>query len=39
MIDVVRDGNRVREGLNEVVFEEGDEIYHQGAIGWFDGLV
>ena len=26
VIDVVRDGNRVRESLNEVVFEEGDEI-------------
>jgi di/tricarboxylate transporter len=38
VIDVVRDGNRVREGLNEVVFEEGDEIIIKGRLGGLMGL-
>ena len=38
VIDVVRDGNRVRESLNEVVFEEGDEIIIKGRLGDLMGL-
>ncbi len=38
VIDVVRDGNRVREGLNKVVFEEGDEIIIKGRLGDLMGL-
>lgn len=38
VIDVVRDGQRVRGGLNEVVFEEGDEIIIKGRLGDLMGL-
>ena len=38
VIDVVRDGNRVKESLNNVVFEEGDEIIIKGRLGDLMGL-
>lgn len=38
VIDVVRDGQRVRQALNEVVFEEGDEIIIKGKLGDLMGL-
>ncbi len=38
VIDVVRDGQRVQTSLNEVVFEEGDEIVIKGRLGDLMGL-
>ena len=38
VIDVVRDGNRVQEALNKVIFEEGDEIVIKGRLGDLMGL-
>ncbi|MDB4127556.1 MAG: SLC13 family permease [Akkermansiaceae bacterium] len=38
VIDVVRDGNRVKQGLDKIVFEEGDEIIIKGRLGHLMGL-
>ena len=38
VIDVVRDGNRVKQGLDKIVFEEGDEIIIKGRLGDLMGL-
>ncbi|MFT6242494.1 MAG: di/tricarboxylate transporter [Akkermansiaceae bacterium] len=38
VIDIVRNGNRVQEGLNTVVFQEGDEIVIKGRLGDLMGL-
>ncbi len=38
VIDVVRDGNRVKEALDKVVFSEGDEIIIKGRLGDLMGL-
>ena len=38
VIDVVRNGNRVLQGLDKVVFEEGDEILIKGRLGDLMGL-
>ena len=38
IIDVVRNGNRVLQGLDKVVFEEGDEILIKGRLGDLMGL-
>ncbi len=38
VIDVVRDGQRVKGGLDEVVFEQGDEIIIKGRLGDLMGL-
>jgi di/tricarboxylate transporter len=38
VIDVVRDGQRLRQGLNEVEFEEADEIIIKGKLGGLIGL-
>ena len=38
VIDVVRDGQRVRARLDQVVFEEGDEIIIKGRLGDLMGL-
>lgn len=38
VIDVVRDGQRIRTGLNEVVFEESDEIIIKGHLEGLMGL-
>jgi len=38
VIDVVRDGRRVKQGLNEVIFEVGDEIIMKGKLESLIGL-
>lgn len=38
VIDVVRDGRRVKQGLNEVIFEVGDEIIMKGRLESLIGL-
>jgi len=38
VIDVVRDGNRVKQGLDKMVFEGGDEIIIKGRLGHLMGL-